>query len=205
MIIRAIAGLILTSLLSAGTNAAVVEWKVADGGNGHLYDAVLVGSTITWEDARAAAQARGPGWDLATITSAEENAFVEGLFTADAGFFNCCKYPFPLGRIAPGPWLGATSSTLASNDWTWVTGEAFTFADWGPTAPASNGNQLSYAEMGTARLVAWNDSYSPNPSGPISYIAEFSGTVVPVPAALPLFLSGMGLLPLVARRRAAGA
>jgi len=202
MILRAIAGLIAILLLSTGANAAIVEWNAADGGNGNLYEAVPVGSDITWEDAQAAVQARGPGWHLATITSAEENAFVESLFASDSAFFNCCKFPFPLGRISSGPWLGGMSSTLAGNDWTWVTGEAFAFADWGQTAPFGNGDRISFAEMGTGLEVAWNDNLSGNSLSPQSYIAEFSGSVVPVPAALPLFLSGIAILfPLIMRRR----
>jgi len=201
---RVIIGFICSLLLSTGTHAATVKWNEADGGNGHLYEAVLAGSDITWEDAQAAVQARGPDWHLATITSAAENAFVEGLFTSDSTFFNCCAFPFPLGRISSGPWLGGMSSTLASNDWTWVTGEAFTFADWGQTAPFGNGDRISFAEMGTGLEVAWNDNVSGHPLSPQSYIAEFSGSsAVPIPAALPLFLSGVAMLPLIGRRRTA--
>lgn len=125
MILRAIAGFISILLLSTGANAAIVEWGVADGGNGNLYE-----------------------------------------------------------------------------DWTWVTGEAFAFADWGQTAPFGNGDRISFAEMGTGLEVAWNDNLSGNSLSPQSYIAEFSDSVVPVPAALPLFLSGIAILfPLITRRR----
>ncbi|MCU7805452.1 MAG: hypothetical protein KZQ96_19855 [Candidatus Thiodiazotropha sp. (ex Lucinoma borealis)] len=103
MILKAIAGFIVILLLSTVTHATIVEWSVADGGNGHLYEAVLAGSDITWENAQAAVQARGADWHLATITSAAENAFVENLFASDSAFFNCCAYPFPLGRISSDP------------------------------------------------------------------------------------------------------
>ncbi|MCU7805453.1 MAG: hypothetical protein KZQ96_19860 [Candidatus Thiodiazotropha sp. (ex Lucinoma borealis)] len=93
------------------------------------------------------------------------------------------------------------SSTLASNDWSWVTGEAFTFANWGQTAPFGNGNRISFAEMGIGLEVAWNDNVSGHSLSPQSYIAEFSGSVVPVPAALPQFMSGIVMLPLIGRRR----
>ena len=186
--------------VSINANAATVQWDVVSGGNGHLYEAVLVGADITWDEARAAVEARGSGWHLATITSAEENAFVESLFSSNPAFFNCCLFPSPLGRIASGPWLGGSSSTNASNDWTWITGEAFTFSDWGPTAPASNGNHISYAEFGASRVVAWNDLPGVYPAlSSQSYIAEFSA--VPIPATIWLFGSGLLGLIGVARRK----
>jgi hypothetical protein len=183
---------IFTSLLclSAIAKASPIEWKIADGGNGHLYEAVLVGGDITWEDAQAAVAARGPGWHLATITSAAENAFVEALFAGDPNFFNCCLFPIPIGRISSGPWLGAFSSTNASNDWQWVTGEPFVFADWGPLEPFGNGNHISYAEFGSGRLVAWNDIPSGHPLSPRSYVAELSQPI-PEPSTLLLFVFGL--------------
>ncbi len=152
------------------SHAVPVEWKAIDGGNGHLFEAVLVGNAITWEDAQAAAVAKGPGWHLATVTSSGENNFIESLFASNTSFFNCCLFPFPLGRISSGPWLGGSSSTNASNDWAWVTGEPFGFADWGPTAPFGNGNHISYAEFAAARQVAWNDIPSGHSLSPQSYI-----------------------------------
>jgi len=86
-------------LVATSVEAVPIEWTTSSGGNGHLYEAVLVGSAITWEDAQAAAVARGPSWNLATITSAAENAFVENLFSSDSSFFNCCAFPFPLGHL----------------------------------------------------------------------------------------------------------
>ncbi|MEX1013828.1 MAG: hypothetical protein WDZ80_01545, partial [Candidatus Paceibacterota bacterium] len=57
-----------------------VEWKRSDGGNGHLYEAVLAGRDITWEEAQEIALLRGESWHLATITTEAENDFVRSLF-----------------------------------------------------------------------------------------------------------------------------
>ena len=63
--------------LFAGTAIAdPVEWPIASGGNGHLYEAILT-DPVTWDDTQTAAEAAG-GY-LATITSPEENAFVFSL------------------------------------------------------------------------------------------------------------------------------
>ena len=53
--------------------AAWAQWA----GNGHFYQVVAVADPITWPEAQAAAA--GAGGYLATITSAEENAFVISL------------------------------------------------------------------------------------------------------------------------------
>ncbi len=37
--------------LVPGTMAAPVQWSIADGGNGHYYEAVLVPEGISWTDA----------------------------------------------------------------------------------------------------------------------------------------------------------
>ncbi len=69
--------------------AAPVQWTAGTGANGHFYDVVL--SNITWTEARLAAV--GAGGYLATITSAEEQAFIATLVApyfipgnGDAGF-----------------------------------------------------------------------------------------------------------------------
>jgi hypothetical protein len=154
-----------------------VRWELSDGGNGHLYEVVLANGNITWEDAQKAATARGDSWHLATITSAAENNFVESLIAGKADCFNCCQTSSLVGRIASGPWLGATASTNTSKDWKWVTGEAFAFTDWGPFEPFGNGNHISYAEFGNSRQIAWNDIPSGHSLSPQSYILECSGVV----------------------------
>ena len=66
--------------ITAVAVAAPARWGV----NGHYYQAVSVGTAISWAAANEAAKALGPGWHLATITSAEEDAFVRGLLGSPA-------------------------------------------------------------------------------------------------------------------------
>jgi hypothetical protein len=147
------------------------KWAIGAGGNGHLYEVVKTSGDITWEDSQTASAATGAHWHLATATSAAENAFIEGLFAGDATAFNCCLFPVPLGRISSGPWLGGTVGT---SGWSWLTGESFSFADWGPFEPFGNGNRISYAEFGAARTVGWNDISSGHPLSPRGYVKECS-------------------------------
>src|SRR6187549_3712268 len=58
-----------------------VQWDVSSGGNGHWYKPVPGFPGLTWTFANELAQAEG-GY-LATITSAEENAFVFSLVAND--------------------------------------------------------------------------------------------------------------------------
>jgi len=64
----------LTIILVAGIAKAVpIQWKIEDGGNDHFYEKVVIPG-ISWNDAKVAAELAG-GY-LATITSAEEQAFI---------------------------------------------------------------------------------------------------------------------------------
>ena len=75
---RRVRSLVLVACATSITAVAVaapVRWSA----NGHYYRAVRVGTPISWDAANQAAQALGPGWHLATITSAEEDEFVKGL------------------------------------------------------------------------------------------------------------------------------
>ena len=81
--------------LVPGTLASPVQWPV----NGHYYEAILVPEGITWTAADLAASSKEGDWHLATISSAEENAFIYDLVD-DPAFW---KF---VGSHGLGPWLG---------------------------------------------------------------------------------------------------
>lgn len=178
--------------------AVPVYWDPSAGGNGHTYEGIIASDVITWEAASAGAEAIGPGWHLVTITSGEENTFVEGLFSGDSAYFHDHGY-----YVASGPWIGAFATTEVSGDWAWVTGEPFSFTDWGPLEPASNGNRISYASFGDT-IIGWNDVSSGHFLSPWSYIAEYDGQVgpsIPAPGALLLGTVGAGMMGWLRRRK----
>jgi len=116
-------------------------------GNGHSYR--VINQSISWTDARRYAEERG-GY-LATITSRDEQAFIENLLTRDG---NRIFY-----------WIGG----YCSNDriWRWITGEPLSFTNWMPGEPNNSGNRedrlqilrVPHPDASTSRLGQWNDGY----------------------------------------------
>ncbi|MDO9106294.1 MAG: lectin-like protein, partial [Methylovulum sp.] len=96
-----------------------VQWQISEGGNGHLYQAISVPEGITWNAAKLAAEAAGG--HLATITSAEESAFVYTLKSTRTNLW--------LGGFQP------PGSPEPIGNWQWVTGEPFSYMNWSPVQP----------------------------------------------------------------------
>ena len=132
--------------------AQTAQWRVQDGGNGHLYE-LVVGTMLSWHDASAQAQARG-GY-LATLTSNPEHQFV---FDLAASRPDAWTFPWF------GPWLGGYQDRTAADyaepagGWRWVTGEAWSFAAWGVNDPSNTGGSQDY--------LAFSGQTSQEPIGP---------------------------------------
>jgi len=113
----------------------LAHWLTDSGGNGHFYEAVFVAEGITWDEAQAAALARG-GY-LVTLTSAEENNFVFRL-VQDPKFWLVLSP----NRIS-GPWLGGHKvggSRSISGLWQWENNEGtFEFTCWAGDEPDNSG------------------------------------------------------------------
>ncbi len=132
--------------------------------NGHYYEVVV--TALSWPQARTVSQAsmfNGRNGHLATITSQAENSFVASLLST-------------LGMPA---WIGGfqpPGSPEPSGDWQWVTGEPFTYTNWGPGEP-NNTNHLNLEE--DALMIgwpvntpqAWNDGVASG--GVKGYVVEY--------------------------------
>jgi hypothetical protein len=151
-----------------------VQWKKADGGNGHLYQAVFVPERINWVEAQLRAAAQGCGWHLVTITSQDEDDFVFSLIANRDEFFVVGDPP------VNGPWLGGfqrNSTAEPDGEWRWVTNEMFEFTNWDSGEPNNNGagcppelcvgvlggseDFLHYKRIvtGNGDIPIWNDSH----------------------------------------------
>ncbi len=98
---------------------------------------VISSPGLTWDQARTAAQALGPGWDLATITSQEEQDFIQTLLPANPrGIPGTRDYWIageqPSGSQEPGgTWRWATDSFVFYNSGVTAGG----YANWGTRSP----------------------------------------------------------------------
>ena len=175
-------------------NAASVQWPVSEGGNGHYYEGVPSGS-ISWDS--ASAQAQQMGGYLATITSAEESAFV---------FANVASNPslWVAGTFAvDGPWLGARQlpSMPPAEGWYWVTGEPWAYTNWALGQPDDYHGDAQDAvhlwggyQPGGQPQPYWDDV------GHSHLMPSFIVESVPEPATIAAILCGTAL---GLRRRAA--
>lgn len=178
----------VTVLASQTALAALTQWRVDQGGNGHWYEAVVNASAVTWEAARTEAESRG-GY-LATLTSAQEDAFVWGLVA---------NRPELWANTFGGPWLGGYQpdpSVPAASGWVWVTGETWNYTHWAAGEPNDagwQGGRESYLQFrdGTG---GWND-FTNDGNRVYSYVVEYA---VPAPTVVPL----IGATFLRRRRRA---
>ena len=155
---------------SSGVTADIVQ----NPDNGHFYELVLAPG-ISWDQANEEANTRPGNWHLATITDSAENAFIKSLLAPGEPFFTAdsdCGFAGGfIGRICGGIWLGATRASGTSNSWTWVTGEIWSFTDWGPLEPIDS-TLLSLDEFrDIGPILAWNDK-SPQSAPATGYIVE---------------------------------
>ena len=146
---------------------------------------------------------------LASITSAEENAFVYGLASSNPIYWT------QIGEGNFGPWLGGYQydhNAEPAGDWAWLSGEPWGYTNWAPNEPNNGGGLEDYLGLfhlepgGTSLHMGdtWNDylneplldNGSPYPM--VSYVVE----IVPEPSTL--ILLGIGAISLLAyawRRR----
>lgn len=139
---------IALSSVTAGITDITPGGTVPFGGSEYK---VFTAQAITWADARAYVQANLPGWDLAASTSAVENAFiwgaVEGAWTADGN------------KPPPGQyWLGGYQDPPQT--WNWVTGEAWSYANWAPGEPNGDLGWTGHLAIGRNGDWGWNDEGS---------------------------------------------
>jgi hypothetical protein len=183
------------------------QWNL--GANGHYYSVQqITGITYGWGVARSQAQSlvspNGSPVDLATSTSATENAFIF------AGIDSPTYWIF--AGNSGGPMLGGYQyDKLAepSGHWAWVTGETWDFTSWAVPDPLNNyanaEDYVSFFEYGNVRSGNWNDTSTVinGIGGPDLqyYVAETTSVGVAAPEPTTLSLLALGGLGILARRR----
>ena len=162
--------------------SAQVQWS----GNKHYYLAVSTPNPITWNQANALAQATG-GY-LATLTSAQENAFVFSLVDDP-------KYWGSDGNSL-GPYFGGIqppNSPEPGGGWQWITGELWNYTNWASGEPTNGVGSphgmtediLQFFGPGNTRTAQWND-YPATRLGSRGYIVEFNTALRTISGAVTL-------------------
>ena len=125
-------------------------------GNGHYYK-VFSGPNseypqLTWEEAKLACEQLGE--HLVTITSSEEQDFIESLDSTTC-----------IGEWSV--WIGL-SRPEGTGPWTWITGEPYEYTHWANTEPSGDGSCVAMRTKNYG--YGWNDA---DANTPFAYVCEW--------------------------------
>jgi hypothetical protein len=187
------AGLLMAALFlfSHAADAAPIQF-------GSSFYEYIPDEAVSWSDASAAAGAStfmGTQGHLATVTSSAENDFLLGLVV-----------PLPTPQ---GAWLGGAVDAGQQARWAVgpEAGQLFTFTNFGGVEP-NNGPSNVYMNIGTVFAGIATGQWADAANGLASasdqiagYFVEYQVGTVPVPAALPLMLTGLAACGVLGWRR----
>ena len=125
-------------------------------GNGHYYK-VFSGPNseypqLTWEEAKLACEQLGG--HLVTITSSEEQDFIESLDSTTC-----------IGEWSV--WIGL-SRPEGTGPWTWITGEPYEYTHWANNEPSGDGSCIAMRTKNYG--YGWNDA---DANTPFAYVCEW--------------------------------
>jgi len=182
-----LAGLAI-GLLTLGTySVAVADSTSIFNYAGSEYIFVTGTTPLTWDAAETNLETSG--YHLASITSADENAFIISKLTA--------LYQAPVERTEL--WFGAN---IGGGNITWADGATFTgYTDWHALEPNGDGNGGGVAmDYRSGAGWKWNDEGAAIEQIQ-GYIGEKTASPVPEPATMLLFGTGIAGLAGIARRK----
>jgi hypothetical protein len=185
--------LIFVFFITASAFGAPIQWKIAEGGNGHWYE--RVDNVKTWGNAKVYCENLG-GY-LVTITSQGENDFITTNLISNPAY-------------QQGVFLGATDVRV-EGVWEWVTGETWSYTNWIPGEPNNAHGDEDYLAMdivdNDGRLGKWNDWLGTTLATELAinttaaFFIEWNTAPTPTPEPTTMLLLGLGLVGLAGIRR----
>jgi hypothetical protein len=168
-------------MVVANVALADSDWVAWSHPDGTIHQYKRIDTLMTWNNAETYAESLG-GY-LATVTSAEENNFIFDKLNTDGVLYAA------LGGFQP------PDTAEPDVGWQWVTGEPWSYTNWGATQPDDAwGGQDYLTFWGNNGIYGvWDDDYidrKPYPS------------IVETPEPTTLFLLGFGGLALLRKHRA---
>ena len=166
---------------------AFVMWDGHVDGSLHQYGVVYM-DAVTWQEASdyLAAGSLGEGWQLATVTSTQEQSFIQSNL-----------YESTNGRKF---WLGGwqdIEATTANEGWNWVTGEAWDYTNWHYTQPDDYDGRVQ-RWLATDDLLNWQWADQTLDMSNLNRVSGFfierSGDSVYVPEPSTFALLGIALI-----------
>jgi hypothetical protein len=129
----------------SSASSTPVAGPVVNPGNGHSYQLFVNEGRRPMLLADARAQAEAMGGYLATVTSADEQDFINANIDSSGDLFVFLGAVQPDGAAEP------------DGGWMWLNGEPWTYANWGPGEP---NNVTTYGNENTLQMHngVWNDN-----------------------------------------------
>ena len=160
-------------LTAVGPSGTAQQFISGAGATNHWYE--FVSGTVSWTAAQDAATARGG--HLATISDANENAFVSALtgYSAVAGDFS---KQAPIGLFQAIGGLEGSANPGASGGWTWLDGTTLGYTGWAPITPEPNNAAPGQSFAAIISAGQWND-IALAPSSVTGYLVEWDNVALP--------------------------
>ena len=136
-------------------------WSEEDGGEGQIYEAVIMPRRLGWEEARAYAEKRG-----GSLVSLETQAEADWVYENMVSFVPM----WSMTDLNGGPWLGLYQD---GPDWRWLSGALFDWNGWAPSEPNGTGDRGSWFGS-TVFYSGYEEDFNPTPTGTLFGLAQYA-------------------------------